>query len=104
MLRLVGEVRPLDGERGLVREGLELMELIGRIERVPIRRTNADHAHGAARRLQWQVEGGGAGEGGGAEPGRLMMLVHPLGHAELIRVDRVLTAARRLKILSTRAR
>jgi hypothetical protein len=29
LLRLVGEMGPLDGERGLIGEGLELMELIG---------------------------------------------------------------------------
>ena len=61
LLRLVGQMRALDGERGLVGEGLELVELIGRVERVPIGGPDAEHAHGAARRLERQVERGGAG-------------------------------------------
>ena len=67
------------------------MELIGRIERVPIGGPDAEHADGPARRLERQVERGGAGQGGGAESRGLMVLVHPLGHAELVRVERELT-------------
>src|SRR5207249_440873 len=55
---------------------------------------NAEHTDGPARRLKRQVQRGGTGESGGAETRGLMVLMHPLGHAELVRVEGELAAGR----------
>ena len=92
LLGLVGELRALDGEGRLVGERLELMELLGCVERVTVGGPDAEDADGPARRLERQVERRGAGKRGGAEPGGLVVLVDPAGDAQLVRVQGELRA------------
>ena len=70
---------------------------------VPVGGPDPEDAHGAARRLQRQIERGGAGQRGGAEARGLMVLVDPLGDAELVRVELELTTALGLQALTAAA-
>jgi hypothetical protein len=103
LLRLVGQMRPLDGQRGLVRECLQLVKLVRRVERVSVGGPDPENAYGSARRLQRQIERGGARQGGSAEARGLMVLMDPLGHAELVRVELELAAAPGLQGLAAAA-
>ena len=89
-LRVLGEPGPLNGQRGLAREGLELVELLRRLQRTRILGPEPEHPHGAARAGQRQVERGGARERIGALAGDLPVLMDPLTDRQLARVHREL--------------
>ena len=55
-LRLLGQHRSLDGERRLVRERLEQVQLLGTVEGVGICRLHAEHPHRAARADERDIE------------------------------------------------
>src|SRR5438093_13420461 len=71
-----------------------LVELVGRIERMRVGRTDTEHAHRTTRRLQRQVERSGARQRRRAEARGLVMLVNPLADAELVRIERELPTVR----------
>ena len=74
---LLGEVRPLDGERGLIAERFELMELLRRIQECASGRPDPEHAHRSLRSEQRQVEGRRAGQRRRAQAGQLPVLEDP---------------------------
>ncbi len=92
VLSLVGQIRPLDGQRDLVRERFELVELFGRVERVRIGGPHAEHAHGASRGSERQIERRRSRERAGPEAGELAMLVDPAADTELVPVHFILPA------------
>src|SRR2546422_9031831 len=92
VLSLVSQIRPLDGQRDLVRERFELVELFGRVECVRIGGPHAEHAHGASRGSERQIERRRSRERAGPEAGELAMLVDPAADTELVPVHFILPA------------
>src|SRR5207244_5975041 len=84
VLSLGGEIGPLDGERGLITECLELVELLRSVQSVTVDRPAAKHAHRSTRREQPQVERRRSGQCRRAEASRLPMLEDPSTNAEVV--------------------
>ena len=98
LLGLLGEDRPLDGERGLAGEGLQQLALLGRRQaprriRRPDRRARPRCRASATQR---QVERRAPGSVAVPRPGQLTVLEHPLGHAPLLGVPARWRRSRRL--------
>ncbi|EWS54666.1 hypothetical protein X551_02511 [Methylibium sp. T29] len=96
LLRHLDVVHALQGDRGQHRKGLELAALLGDQQQPRLRGLQRQHAARAHRRLQRQVEPGGAGQGVGPESGRVAVVEHPLGRAE-VQAGRIGAAARPLQ-------
>ena len=85
-LRLLGQARPLDSQGGLIGEGLQLVQTLGRVELVGRAGPDAEHPDRSARRHEGDIERPSPGQGRGPQAGGMMMLVDPAGDGDLVGV------------------